>query len=797
MAVPYPNKPAPAWFAYAMWNQASTPRDGIFYTTTVTVPLSAAGATAWTAYDFFGNIAGAGSLTGVETSITTTLPQKGWFFFVFTGPSVDPNFANCYCVAAVAIFNNNPNFPAAPAGNTTWGGSTQGSGGTGSTTTAEDWVLKGIIGQTSRLQVTDVTSPAALTAAEADASVVAYPYYLDPAWNNDPARPRALWCQFPNGTVDVVIAGSYLRFYCKDGTVDGSTVAVEITSASGKASTINVYSPASTLKETYNVTSVANAISQINGISNYIWVYNQADNNASNLAKTTIGNAFFTGTTTAVSNLFPLGVTRFEGPQNEPDSSGFTGTETAQRMRLFKAAVDAAATAAIAIGPCPIHIGPDLTWWNAFFQAGGGAYCGELSFHAYTFAENGDLNLGRQNTTAFKALLTQYGQASKPLWQTESTWAPVNVWGVFHPRRARCELLQMLLLEELGVPKERNNPWYDIGHGFWTTPAWRRNEDFSLNPAPVLERQLNEQLRGVTFQNRLVFPGVYDHVFAGWLFGGTGGQVAVVMLPAYMPGATATFSTSATGPLDVYDAWGNHSTVTVSGGQFTINVQEIPAYVHLPAGATLAVVTVNGIGNPSLTDVAGQGSVLLGGTSQPILNRGGFITDYAAQANIVLGPTTLPANLDVVWNGQASPQRLLLWGGSVWQNDSAPVAFTVGTSTNEGKSFTQQTLYDDSAQQTIFQAGSDSLGNGCTYVSFAPDTWIFDLPLNGSACNALRAAISATTYGGEPTLTAAQANTGTGAGSSTFQQIVLQRIAVLGTLGGSTATLQCKTYGNH
>jgi len=64
-------------------------------------------------------------------------------------------------------------------------------------------------------------------------------------------------------------------------------------------------------------------------------------------------------------------------------------------------------------------------------------------------------------------------------------------------------MLEMMVFEQYGIPKEHNHLWYDKSHGFWDFPTWWENDDGSLNPVAVLMRVLAEELHGKTFAGAL------------------------------------------------------------------------------------------------------------------------------------------------------------------------------------------------------------------------------------------------------------------------------------------------------
>ena len=86
------------------------------------------------------------------------------------------------------------------------------------------------------------------------------------------------------------------------------------------------------------------------------------------------------------------------------------------------------------------------------------------------------------------ALLKKYDADGLEKWQTEQGYFAC-VYGSYQPRlQGRWTMLEMMLFEQYGLPKEHNHLWYDRSHGFWDFPTWWENDDNSFNPAAPLMR---------------------------------------------------------------------------------------------------------------------------------------------------------------------------------------------------------------------------------------------------------------------------------------------------------------------
>lgn len=799
MTAVFPLSPAPAWYHTAGWTASDQPRNGIFYQggTDPNLTHLTAGATSYEVRNYYGTVVSSGSMSAAATSLTPTTPSGGWrcgWYRIYgNGPSSDTLFGNAYWVTNFVVLNNDSRFIPTPTGDTTFFGYPING----------DLIAKGVLGLgTSRMTITGAADPNGpggagdLVTAEMIATA-GMTYWTNPGSQYlDPARQRYMWLQFPNGAVDQLFLGTpltYLAVYCANGSLDGSKVFVESDSSSGEACTIHVYYPNnSTLVETWTVTSCADAQTQINAGSSYIKAFVQVPGRAAvDQAVAAVGNAKYQGVILTVSTLHDAyQVTRYEGPFNEPNLNA--GPEVAHALLIFTASVHAGHPNAKSLGPAAVSVNlvTDLDKWEIFLAAGGGNNCDELSFHPYNFQTNGDLNLGNTVMAAFRAKLAAHGLASKPLWCTEnagmSTGALTCVYGIHHPRRSRGPILGQLIMEQHGIPRELNNMWYDVSHGFWPVPAWWENSDGSLEPYACLGRTLAEQTWGQTHFAKLTFPGLADNIFLGSIYKGSSAQTVVLVATSYIPGSEVTLNTSDAGPLTVTDSFGNQSTHNVSGGKVTVPVLDTPTYVTTSVGATVTVSTVNGWTHT--TDVAETW------TQTQDVNTGGFITDYPTQVGVYVAsgapPTT--AAFTSVAGDFYDVERVLIWCGSVWQTNSTMLTFTV-EKTLDGITWETAETVDVSADATAFQSGASSTNTGTQYETYWPEQWVFDVPLGGVSTFGIRINASATSYGGEPTAAADAASTQ----ADVSQHLALQRVAVLGQLSGSTGELQCVTLGNH
>jgi hypothetical protein len=759
-------------------------RNGVFYVggTAPSVTLSKSGATAYEVRDYWGSIVSSGSVSG--TTCTPTAPTggwvPGWYRVYFTGPSSDATNGNAYAATMFSVIRNDSHFPAMPASTTVgfFGGE------------FAEPVAKGIMGLGHSRHViasytTPTVDPNGDTLATVQSQVVASKtYWSQPgAPYADASRPRPLWVSTPGSCADCLTiggssGGTYLRVYAKTASVDSSQVYVATSAGSSSGSKVQVYSPnSSTLVETFdNLASSAAAATAINAGSAYIRVYSGGQTTAATTSATVIGRTIWNNIVTVVTALYP-DIDRYEFT-NEPTLND----EVAHQMRLFQGAVHAGNAGAKAIGPAPVDIS-NLTGansWTTFLAAGGGSWCDEISFHDYNSMTNGNIAQGRSQITAFQALLAQYGQSGKALWQTEAGGAFTAVYGVHHPRRARVKILHTLLWEQYGVPRERNPMWYDASHGFWAFPMPWQWGDRSVTPDAPLHRVLAEETWGKPFASMLDLGVIGQRVALASLYTGTAGQVVVACATSTLPGATITYSTSATGSLTAVDAFGNTSTVTVTDGLVTVPLAEIPTYLRLPVGATVSAYRISDW-PPVAQAPAWRSSGVVGNVvASSSLVRTSVVTDdalwtsYGTNAGTYAGTYSLPDTLAVAWPTASRMDRVIIWCGPAWQTNHALVDFDVQTS-NDGTTWTTQATVTKTTPSS-FLFGTDSSNTWCVRETFWDEQWVFDVPLPAPVTTKyLRLNVRATSYGGEPD---AAANTAGGQGDSA-QRVVIQEIAIL------------------
>jgi hypothetical protein len=276
-------------------------------------------------------------------------------------------------------------------------------------------------------------------------------------------------------------------------------------------------------------------------------------------------------------------------PRNEPNGGGSGADFVAKEMKPFYDAVKSVDPTLKVLGPGTVSVNPHLQpWLEDFFKAGGVKYIDAFSFHAYNCV-NGDPALARTALDALQALLKKHDADKLEKWQTEQGFFAC-VYGAYQPRlQGRWTMVEMMVFEQYGIPKEHNHLWYDRSHGFWDFPTWWENDDGGLNPAAPLIRVWSEELYGTRFVNAYDLGAVGNRLYLGSLFEGGGKRVAAFQ-SAGEPEGRVELEVKGGDRLHLVSAFGVESDLPVKEGRAALTVPELPVYVELAKDQTISVV---------------------------------------------------------------------------------------------------------------------------------------------------------------------------------------------------------------
>jgi hypothetical protein len=107
---------------------------------------------------------------------------------------------------------------------------------------------------------------------------------------------------------------------------------------------------------------------------------------------------------------------------NEPDDVGFYCGDIASMVTMAQHAsqiIKSIDPEALILSPAVVN-GPGPAWLSLFLSAGGANYVDVIAFHGYSTAQAEDINSVVSN---YRKVMAANGVASKPMWDTESSWA--------------------------------------------------------------------------------------------------------------------------------------------------------------------------------------------------------------------------------------------------------------------------------------------------------------------------------------------------------------------------------------
>jgi hypothetical protein len=469
------------------------------------------------------------------------------------------------------------------------------------------------------------------------------------------------------------------------------------------------------------------------------------------------------GVTAVVAALYP-DIGYFEGPINEPD---LRTTTWAASTQSFYNAVKAGNASAKVLAPNPVTVNGGASGWPAletFLQNGGAAYLDAVSFHAYNCVD-GDLVLGRRSMEQFKKLLAAYGLGGAELWQTE--WGQfAATYGVFKPRQqCRWWAMHRFVMEQYGVPKERDYWFYDTSHGFWDFPSFWKFGDNTVTPLIAMMRVYSQELWGKTYTAALDFGTVEnDHYIGSRFTAASDGTSVLTLLSNGRTDGQVTLLASGATPdqrLTYVDCFGNTSTLGADGA-VRVPVTAEPCYVRVPAGITVTVEAVAYGPNVARegTRNTAQGTV----DPRSITNGVRENSYYGNVNNVLMSPLefrddhALPATLTVELyhdNDNAIRARridtVVIDCPSPWQSQGSLLDFDVEYRDTVGVWHTVATIVEPT---NTFASATNQSQAGCTFDSFHSGRSIFTAEFSPVVAQAIRLTVRDATSGGEATAAA-------------------------------------------
>lgn len=483
-------------------------------------------------------------------------------------------------------------------------------------------------------------------------------------------------------------------------------------------------------------------------------------------------------------------------PRNEPNFGASGPAFLENELKSFHRIVKEADPDGKVMGPGTVTIGPNnhgLYWIDAFLRAGGGEYIDAFSFHAYN-ALNGDIFMSRRTMDDLQAVLEKHGIGDIEKWQTEQGFFAA-LYGSYQPRlQGRWTMLEMMVFDQYGLPKERNHLWYDRSHGFWDFPTWWINDDGSLNPIGAMMRVFSEEQYGAPFLRALDFGKDGNKLFIGNVYRGEDRTTVAIMntgagtrsLQVRIPGVQSVRLAS---------AFGVESEVPVVDGVATIDVPEVPVYLRLAPDQDVEIIPIHW--GPNLARLPGVTvrQVDENGAAVPTadiekIHNGYYENWYHYQKPDTRawksGPT-FPVNVEMTLAAPADVSRVVIFSHIPWQSNSTLVDYEL-----QYQRGNEWITIDHVTQPTkvipVFTPYTRT-----TVDSFFPDQWIFEHYFEPVNTQKLRLVVHQATFGGGPTEIVGEA------GGQTGQQVVtLREVEVYGAEPSAVVQLaleQSHLYG--
>lgn len=241
------------------------------------------------------------------------------------------------------------------------------------------------------------------------------------------------------------------------------------------------------------------------------------------------------------------------------------------------------------MGPACVNI--KLSWYEEFFNGGGGRLVDIVSFHDYEGNESIDQPHWKGKIAALRELMKRSGSGDKPLWQTERAIPAVranNFLGLVQAIRINAH---DDILQSLGIPLERNLHYYLNESGYSSVPSYLWSEH-GPHPAVFVARTRYALTKGMRFAGTLNF-GDGNNFLSGLRYSGADGEVVALRTQNTDP-MSIRFGLSGQGQpgaraIRVVDSWGNEKPAEVTNGGLTLELGQLPTYVRLPKGMSLTV----------------------------------------------------------------------------------------------------------------------------------------------------------------------------------------------------------------
>ncbi len=283
-------------------------------------------------------------------------------------------------------------------------------------------------------------------------------------------------------------------------------------------------------------------------------------------------------------NIAPI-ITRFKGRIawyelfNEPNFS-WSAQEFSERAKTIITVIRSIDPNAKIMGPSFVNI--DLNGTKTWYESGAGKRVDALALHDYEGHESISPEHWRWKFAQLRAIMAQYGDGDKPIWQTERAIAGVR-GGLFQGTTQAIRLsLHADLLETLNVPIEHNLHYYLNKGGYSAVPSYLWSES-GPHPGALVMRTRYAQTHGRTYAGTLDFGTTGNHLFMGLRYRGADGTT-LVLRNLGLKNHEVNFAIEGGANVQIVDSWGNARQVLATNGMANIDIGQLPIYVRLQPG---------------------------------------------------------------------------------------------------------------------------------------------------------------------------------------------------------------------
>jgi len=447
-------------------------------------------------------------------------------------------------------------------------------------------------------------------------------------------------------------------------------------------------------------------------------------------------------------------------PRNEPNFGSGGADFVRNELKDFYETVKSVDGRLKVMGPGTVSVGPMLMpWIEDFFRAGGARYIDVFSFHIYN-GVNGDIWLARWTMDALMSVLHKYGVGDIEKWQTEQGFFAA-VYGAYQPRlQGRWTMLEMMVFEQYGIPKEHNHLWYDRSHGFWDFPTWWENDDGGLNPAAPLMRVFAEELYGTTFSRRLEFGKDGDKLYIGSLFESPDKKkrVAAIMNVGCGRGRVE-LAVKGGAKLRVVSPFGVESELAAERGRAALEVPELPVYVELAPGQEIEVIPQDWGRNLAREEGVRLASSGSGKGLGKIVNghyENWYYRQQPGEEPWADDTGSFPAWVELQFPAPRKVSRVVLFSCPPWQNQSTLVQYELQADQG-GRWATLARV-----KEPLKTFGVYSCVTRTKVDSFFADRWVFEHEFAPVTTGKIRLLVQEATWGGGATKIVGEAGGQTG-----------------------------------